>query len=133
MALLSADVYIVRLNAWYRLGKHGTRGGLKILVATLPDQKGSAWMSGSGSREKNGSTSLGSEGGLFEMLREYGCPMMDDTPYTQSDSGESFASPDGTVTAAFWLPCTLHSNPAVLPGTCVDCVLHKVYRGESAL
>jgi hypothetical protein len=67
-------------------------------------------------------------GALSVKLREYGCPMMDDTPWVQGESGEVFTSPDGTGTAAFWLPCTLHTVPAVLPGTCADCVLHQLVK-----
>ena len=69
---------------------------------------------------------LANASGLSAMLRAFGCPMMDDTPWDQDESGEHFTSTDGIGVAAFWLPCTLHTEPAVLPGTCADCVLHRL-------
>lgn len=81
-----------------------------------------------GSLPESVRTFLENGSGLSVMLRAYGCPMMDDTRWVQDESGEIFESPDGTVTAAFWLPCTLHTEPATLPGTCEDCVLHQLIR-----
>lgn len=65
------------------------------------------------------------ERGLFENVREYGCPMMDDTPWLQSQSGEFFTSPAGIATAAFWLPCGSSASGPVLPGTCESCVSYN--------
>jgi hypothetical protein len=67
-------------------------------------------------------------GGLYELVRAYGCPMMDDTPWDQDESGEFFVSPVGIGTAAFWLPCTSFTEGAVPPGTCDACVVHRFYR-----
>lgn len=85
-------------------------------------------MGGYGSLGPNLRQHLRSAGGLFEKLREFGCPMMDDTRWDQDESGERFTSPDGIETEAFWLPCTLHMEPPTLPGTCADCVLFRADR-----
>lgn len=61
--------------------------------------------------------------GLSAKLREYGCPMEDDTPWRQSESGERFTSPDEIGIAASWLPCVSPGGRAPDPGTCVDCEL----------
>lgn len=66
-----------------------------------------------------------SEQGLYGKLQEYGCPMMDDTPWLQSQSGEFFTSPAGIATAAFWLPCVSSAPEAVLPGTCASCESYR--------
>lgn len=65
---------------------------------------------------------IAKDSGLFALLRVYGCPMMDDTPWDQSQCGEFFTSPVGTGTAAFWLPCVSPMVPPVIPGTCDACV-----------
>lgn len=64
-----------------------------------------------------------SEPAPYESVQRYGCPMMDDTPWAQAESGEHFTSPDGIGTAASWLPCVSPQAGPVLPGTCVDCEL----------
>jgi hypothetical protein len=51
--------------------------------------------------------------------------MMDDTPWVQSEDGAVFTSIEGIGTAASWLPCVLQTQGEVLPGTCVDCVVHS--------
>ena len=61
------------------------------------------------------------ECGLSVKLQEFGCPFVDDTPWVQSQSGEFFMSPEGTVTAAFWLPCVVSGGKQVPPGTCGFC------------
>lgn len=58
-------------------------------------------------------------------LQEYGCPMMDDTSWSQSTSGEYFTSPDGIAMAALWLPCVSSALGPVLPGTCAPCVSYN--------
>jgi hypothetical protein len=62
------------------------------------------------------------DAGLSTQCEQWGCPMDDSTPWKQSDSGDSFTSPDGIGTAACWLPCLSGSNP-VLPGMCASCEL----------
>jgi hypothetical protein len=64
------------------------------------------------------------EHGLSGMLREHGCPMMDDTSWHQTESGDTFTSPEGIGTAAFWLPCVSMSAGPTLPGMCADCASH---------
>lgn len=59
--------------------------------------------------------------GPFLNAQLYGCPMMDDTPWLQSESGHIFESPDGIRTEASWLPCTSLTDPLILPGTCDAC------------
>lgn len=56
-------------------------------------------------------------------FERWGCPMDDSTLWRQSDSGDSFVSPDGIVTAALWLPCLSGSKPH-LPGMCASCELY---------
>lgn len=67
----------------------------------------------------------GRDVGLSGRLREHGCPMMDDTQWDQSPSGEYFLSPGGILTAALWLPCVSASEGPVLPGTCAACVAYN--------
>jgi hypothetical protein len=85
-------------------------------------------MSSYGSLSESVRRFLESASGLSAMLRVHGCPMMDDTFWQQTDSGETFVSPDGITVSAFWLPCTLESEPPMLPGTCADCVLHRLVK-----
>ena len=63
--------------------------------------------------------------GLAQTLQLHGCPMMDDTDYSQSDSGDVFTSPTGIGMAASWLPCVSHKTGPKLPGTCDACVAYN--------
>jgi len=83
-------------------------------------------MKRSRSHETSVNGSSQKEDALFELVREYGCPMMDDTPWVQSPSGEHFTSPGEIGIAACWLPCTSPTEPPILPGTCVNCAIHNV-------
>lgn len=83
-------------------------------------------MTAFGSRPTNDERCLQNDSGLFVMLREYGCPMMDDTQWDQDESGELFSLMDATEVNAYWLPCTSHTAPPVLPGTCDACVWYRV-------
>lgn len=80
-------------------------------------------MSGVPTRKHNGFYE--SAPGLYEKLQAFGCPMMDDTAWVQSDSGVIFQSPDGIVTAASWLPCVSQVHGETLPGTCGSCDVHR--------
>jgi len=73
------------------------------------------------------------EQGLYETVREYGCPMMDDTSWSQSESGAIFMSPNGLRTDASWLPCTSYSEQMPLPGTCAACAAYRWNRLLDAL
>jgi hypothetical protein len=64
------------------------------------------------------------ERGLSAALQAHGCPMMDDTFWVQSPSGEVFECIDGIRTVASWLPCVSSSEGLILPGTCASCVVH---------
>jgi hypothetical protein len=65
---------------------------------------------------------LPSECGLSESVQQFGCPMMDNTPWDQSPCGQFFKSPDGIETAAFWLPCVSGAaGEMILPDTCESC------------
>jgi hypothetical protein len=90
-------------------------------------------MSPFGSRPGSAKTSSRSVSGLSEIVRAHGCPMMDDTLWEQTESGEFFTSPEGIGTAGFWLPCasTLPGEVA-LPGTCVDCEYHRLQDHEKS-
>lgn len=64
-----------------------------------------------------------SDAGLSATLETWGCPMDDSTKWKQNTLGDSFESPDGIRTAAYWLPCLSGLNLS-LPATCASCELY---------
>ena len=73
------------------------------------------------------------DSGLSQILQYHGCPMMDDTEYSQSASGEFFTSVTGIGMAASWLTCVSPASGPKLPGTCADCVVSNRASLESGI
>lgn len=71
---------------------------------------------------RNGTNYLRDVDEHYANVRAYGCPMMDDTPYLQSPSGDIFVSPAGIETEASLLPCVSSPPDAlILPDMCDIC------------